>query len=108
MSGGRVADGGICSSLFGGVNRRVSGRLFAHAFSCDVEAVGVVDETAESRVGESRIADDFVPLLDRNLACDDNRGALVTIFEDFEKIALFDMGERREAPVIQNQKLDAP
>ena len=69
--------------------------------------MGVVNETVHDRVGESRIADNFVPLLDGNLAGDDDRGALVAIFEDFEEIALLGMGERGEPPIIQNQELNA-
>ena len=35
--------------------------------------MSVVDEAVENGVGERRIADDLVPLLDRNLTGDDSR-----------------------------------
>ena len=54
-----------------------------------------------------RIADDLAPLLDRNLAGDDRRNTLMTVFEDFEEISLLGLGERRQAPVVQDQMLDA-
>src|SRR6202161_4310676 len=52
-------------------------------------------------------ADDLAPLLDRNLAGDDRRNTLMTVFEDFEGISLLGLGERRQAPVVQDQELDA-
>jgi hypothetical protein len=69
------------------------------------EPVGVVNEAVEDGVGEGRIADDLAPLLDRNLAGDDRRSTLMAVFEDFEEIALFGLGERRQAPVVQDQEL---
>jgi hypothetical protein len=69
--------------------------------------VGVVDEAIEDGVGDGRAADDFAPLLDRNLASDDRRSALVTVFEDFEEIALLRLGEDGEPPIVQDQELDA-
>ena len=48
-----------------------------------------------------------MPLLDRNLAGDDGRSALMAVLEDLEEIALFQLGEDRQAPVVQDQELDA-
>jgi hypothetical protein len=74
----------------------------------DWQAVGVVDETIEDGIGKRGVtADDFVPLLDRNLARDQNRRALMAVFEDFEKIALLGFRELRKTPVVENQELDA-
>lgn len=92
VSGWRIADDDICSSLLWGVNRSVSGRGFAHAFPCNMQTMGVVNETIQDRVSEGRTADNFVPLLDGDLACDNCRGALVAIFKDFEEIALLGRG----------------
>ena len=52
-------------------------------------------------------ADDLAPLLDRNLAGDDRRNTLMTVFDDFEEISLLGLGERRQAPVVQDQELGA-
>ena len=52
-----------------------------------------MDEAIEDGVGDGWAADDVAPLLDRNLARDDRRSALVTVFEDFEEIALLGLGE---------------
>ena len=69
--------------------------------------MGVVDEAVKNGVGERRTADDLMPLLDRNLAGDDGRSALMAVLEDLEEIALFRLGEDRQAPVVQDQELDA-
>jgi hypothetical protein len=107
MSGWRVADGDIGSSLRWGVKRVFSEGVFAHAFSFDWQTVGVVDETIEDGISEHGIADDFVPLLDWNLAGDQNRRALMAVFEDFKEIALLGFCELRKTPVIKDQELDA-
>lgn len=65
--------------------------------------MGVVDGAVEDGVSERGIADDLVPLLDRNLAGDQNRRALMAIVEDFEDIALLGFGELRQTPIIQDK-----
>ena len=102
VSGLRVADGGIDLSLWRGVKRAFSGFVFTHAFSFDLQSVGVVNDAVEDGVGQRWIADNLVPLLNRNLTGDQNRGALVAILEDLEEVALLGLGELGQAPVIQN------
>jgi hypothetical protein len=48
--------------------------------------VGIVDEAVEDGVGVGGIADEFVPLVDRQLAGDEDGAAAIAGFEDFEKI----------------------
>ena len=57
MSGLRVADGDIGSSLRRGVKRAFSGGVFAHSFPLDLQSVGVVDESVEDGVGERGVAE---------------------------------------------------
>ena len=59
------------SGCGGGVKSVALGGELAHAFPFQDEAVGVVDEAVEDGVGQRRIADDVVPVFDRNLAGDD-------------------------------------
>ncbi len=58
----------------------------------------IVNEAVEDRVGERGLCYDFAPLLDGNLTGDEGGGALVTILEDFEEIALFGVGEPGQPP----------
>ena len=43
-------------------------------------------ETVEDRVGERRVADDVMPLVDGNLAGHDRRADAVAVLEDFEQV----------------------
>jgi hypothetical protein len=45
-------------------------------------------------------------MLDRHLAGDDGRSALVAIVDDFEEIATLLAGERGEAPVVEDEQID--
>ena len=57
-----------------GVLARVKGSFashLAHAFSGHGQAVSVVDQTIEDGIGQGGVSDDFVPLIDGNLASDE-------------------------------------
>jgi hypothetical protein len=45
-------------------------------------------------------------VLDRNLAGDDCRSALVAVVDDFEEIATLVAGERGEAPIVEDEQVD--
>ncbi|MBB5049969.1 hypothetical protein HNR60_004754 [Rhodopseudomonas rhenobacensis] len=83
-----MADLVIGSGVRGFVKRSVSGVLFSHAFSAELEAVGIVNEAVQDGVAQCWVADDGVPLIDWDLADDDGGGATVAIIEDLEKVAL--------------------
>ena len=55
-----------------------------------------MNEAVEDGVGECRVADDVVPLLDRGLAGDDGRADAVPVLEDFEQIVPVLGAERGE------------
>jgi hypothetical protein len=61
----------------GGVKVGALGGDLSHAVSLECEAVGVVDEPVEDGVGDGGIGDDLVPVLNRHLAGDNGRSALV-------------------------------
>ena len=65
---------------------RFGGR-FAHAVALQGEPVGVVDEPVEDGVGDGRIGDRLVPVIDRQLAGHDGRAAVVPIVDDLQQIA---------------------
>jgi hypothetical protein len=46
--------------------------------------MGVVDKPVQHGVRDRRIADDLVPVIDRHLAGDDGRAALVAIVHDLQ------------------------
>ena len=83
------------------------GSSFSHAFSRELKSVGVVHEAVEDSVGERRVADDVVPALDGDLAGDDRGCAPMAIFDDLEQIAALGGAEDGQAPVVENEQLDA-
>jgi len=70
--------------------------------------VGVVDEAVEDSVGVSRIADDVVPFVDRELAGDDRGSSSMAFFENFQQIMSCGGIERFETPVVKDEELHTP
>ena len=58
----------------------------------------VVDDPVENGVGQCRVADDLVPVVDRHLAGDDQRAGAIAILDDFQQIALLFGEQWLEAP----------
>jgi hypothetical protein len=46
-----------------------------------------VNNAIEDSVGERWISDDFEPAVHRDLACDEDRAAVVAVLDDLEQIA---------------------
>src|ERR1700738_3343959 len=69
--------------------------------------MGVVNEAVEDGVGISRIADEGVPFVDGNLAGEDGRPAAVALFEDLVEVTTGTGVEGFEAPIVENEELDA-
>ena len=86
---GGLADWVMESVLTGRVKRFGCGSPLPQAFSGECQAVSVMNEAVEDRVGECRVADGLVPVLDRQLAGDDRRAAPVAVLEDLEQVAPF-------------------
>jgi hypothetical protein len=84
----------------------IAGVLFSHAFSGELKTVSVVNQAVQDRVTEGGIADDLVPVFDRDLACDDNRCATMAIIENLEEVAPFGRIENRQVPVIEDKELN--
>ena len=69
--------------------------------------MGVVNEAIEDGVGICRIADEGVPFVDGDLAGEDGRAAAITFLEDFVEVMTGSSIERFEAPIVEDQELDA-
>ena len=59
----------------------------AQTFSCELDPVGVMDDSVENGVGERRDANHIVRAIDGNLAGDDEGAFVVAVLDDFEEIA---------------------
>ncbi|MEY9345780.1 hypothetical protein ABIF99_000264 [Bradyrhizobium japonicum] len=77
--------------------------LLPEALSFEFDAVGIVDEAIEDRVGDGGVSDDFVPAIDGQLAGDDNRTGFVSILDDFEQITALVGVERFWSPVVESR-----
>ena len=78
----------VKAGLFGGE--------FSHAISLKDQAMGVMDEPIQDGVGDGRIGDQFVPVLDGELAGHDGGGASMPVVEDLQEITLLVGRERRQ------------
>ena len=65
-----------------------------------------MDEAVEDGIGDCRIDDDLVPMIDGELAGHDCRAAAVAIVDDFEQVAALLGGQRCQPPIVEDQKLD--
>src|ERR1700693_4648072 len=68
--------------------------------------MSVVDDAVEDGIGDGGIGDDFMPVLDRHLAGDDGRAALIAVVDDLEQVATLLAGKRCESPVVEDEELD--
>src|SRR6202023_2936669 len=69
--------------------------------------MGVVNEAVENGIGISRVADKGVPFVDRDLAGEDGRAAPVAFLEDLVEVTTAVAVEGFEAPIVENEELDA-
>lgn len=67
----------------------------------------LVDEAIEDRVGQSGVADGFVPVVEGELAGDEGSSSAMAILEDFEQVAALGVGEGSEAEVIEEEEFGA-
>jgi len=83
-----------CSWLAG---RFFSGFVFAQGLAVEGDAMRVVDDAIEDRIGECWLGEVLVPVRHRELAGDDGRasgGAIVEYFEQIGALGLSDRGKR--------------
>ena len=69
--------------------------------------MSVVQEPVADRIGQGRVAEVVVPLGRRQLAGDDGRAGAVAVLQDLEEIATLRVLDRSEAPVIDDEDVEA-
>ena len=72
-----------------------------------LDADRAMDEAVEDGVGDGGIAQLTVPIGHRQLAGDDHRAPAEAVVEDFEEVARPRRIDGRQAPVVEDQHLDA-
>jgi hypothetical protein len=71
------------------------------------ETMRAMHDAVENRVGERGIAQVLVPAVDRQLTGDDRRAVAIPVIEDLEQVLALRAFERDEAPIIEDQHVDA-
>ena len=69
--------------------------------------MSVVNEPVEDGIGVSRVANEGVPLVDRDLAGEDGRATPIAFLEDLVEVTTGAGVERFEAPIVEDEELDA-
>ena len=69
--------------------------------------MGVVNEAVEDGVGICRIADKGVPFVDGDLTGEYGRATPIAFLEDLVEVTTGTGVERFEAPIVENEELDA-
>jgi len=64
-----------------------------------------MNEAVEDGICECGVAYGFVPVVNRELACDDGGGATVAVFEDFQEVTALWGGEDGQAPIVDDQHI---
>src|SRR6202008_2145771 len=69
--------------------------------------MGVVNEAVEDGIGVCGVADEGVPFVDGDLAGEDGRAAPITFLEDLVEVTTGAGVEGFEAPIVEDEELDA-
>ena len=94
-----VSDGAVM--FVGCVDRLTSPQTVA----LKLDSMSVVNDAIKNRVSDCGIANNIMPLLDRNLACDEKRALVASIVDNLKEIApLFGIEDFRP-PVVDDKQL---
>ena len=81
------------------------GLPFAHGVALQDNLVRVVDQPVKDRIGQGGLPNRLMPVLDRQLAGDDRRPAVMAIFEQLQEVPTIVITERGQAPVVENEDI---
>lgn len=78
---------------------------FTEAFAGEFDAMCGVDNAIEYGVSHRWVADCLIPVLNRQLRCDDDGFAPVSVLDDFHQVCAFLGVERHQEEVVEYQQL---
>ena len=93
----------VHSSVIGGLTRGPA----THGLALHLEAVGVVYQAIQNRVGVGGIANLVMPAIQRDLRGDDGRTTAVAVVDDFHQVAPLFGSQLDHRPVIKDQQARA-
>ena len=65
----------------------------------------IVEEAIADGVGLVRVANDAVPVGDRELAGDQDGGTFAPFLDDFDQVPAFSVAQRGQEPVVDGQQI---
>jgi hypothetical protein len=95
-----LTDEGVWSSRLG-----LFAACAAQTFAGEFDAMGVVDEAIQDRVGVGGVAYRLMPAIHGKLGRDDSGAASVSLLEDFEQVVAGARVERLKARVAEDQQI---
>ena len=81
------------------------GSFLAHRLAGQLEAVRTVQQAVEDGIGQRRLADIVVPMIDRQLTGDQRGSAVMPVLDDFHEVVALWPVERLYAPVVEDQQI---
>lgn len=101
----QAAAGQRCFARGGVASFRARPRCLRYGLAVEDDAVAVVNESIEDRIGDRAIAEVSVPLIDRQLTGHERGATIVAIVENFRQVADRLLAQRREAEVIDQRQV---
>jgi len=80
--------------------------LLAQTVALELQAMGVVDDAVEDGVGESGLADQVMPAVDRDLTGNQRSATAIAVLDDFEHVVTLLGPEWLKPPIVEDQQLD--
>ena len=77
------------------------GQPFAHGLSFERDLIGVVDEPVKNGIGQRRLPDRRVPVIDRELTGHQGGPTSMPIIQQFQEITAVLVGQGSQPPVIE-------
>ena len=74
---------------------------FPHGFALQRNLVGVMDQAVEDCVGQRRIPQGLMPVLDRQLTGHQGGPTIMAVFDDLQQVAAVFITEGGQTPIIQ-------
>lgn len=96
----------VCAER-GGERSLVVSFLAAHGLAFEFDAMGAVREPVEDGVGDSGVGDQLVPLGHGELCRDQGGAGALAVLEDLEELPVLGIVDFADAPVIDQQQIDA-
>jgi hypothetical protein len=64
-----------------------------------------MNQPVQDGISDGRISDVIMPVFHRELAGNEGRDIAVTVFDHFEKVSSFRIGQRGQAQIIQDEEM---